>query len=477
MHCNLLTDIQVAKETGYEGMEIIGSKLYRYLEQGLSIDDVKKQLDGFPVVAMGYVQDIERQEPEEESSLVEPGDDFVLLMSIHKAKGLEFDAVCLPDLSRECRDDVGPLLTDRLSRRVELSVGTGIRSGGYEELAELERENVLAEQKRLLYVAATRARRLLVLPLYWPKTDRDCMLKLLADTGHFAQPHHVPFGEERGGVFYWDTRMPKEHVVSLERRDERAAEQVSVAELTVRRRQWEEQHDQIVLRASSGPPIILPSELVGGTALPAEWPSEEGAGREFGSLFHNVMRRMPLKAAAAGDEELEALVSGLAAMEAAAAGLEDEAAQRAARLAVGLMENQEFHELVRGAEVVLQEAPFAVPLSKLPFFDAEVDGLLEGRIDLLLMGRDRTVVLDYKTDRVDEKRASEVASRYWPQLALYVLALQACGWLRARSELVLCFVRACSMHTRELDTALLGETGKRLKQALSGAGGGTITLQ
>ena len=70
MHCNLLTDIQVAKETGYEGMEIIGSKLYRYLEQGLSIDDVKKQLDGFPVVAMGYVQDIERQEPEEYDSLL-----------------------------------------------------------------------------------------------------------------------------------------------------------------------------------------------------------------------------------------------------------------------------------------------------------------------------------------------------------------------------------------------------------------------
>jgi len=63
MYCNLVTDIRVAKETGYQGIEIIGSKLYRCLEQGFGIEDVQKELDGFPVVAVGYIQDIERQEP------------------------------------------------------------------------------------------------------------------------------------------------------------------------------------------------------------------------------------------------------------------------------------------------------------------------------------------------------------------------------------------------------------------------------
>lgn len=71
MHCNLVTDIEIAKEAGYEGIEIIGSKLYRYLEQGFSVENVLAELDGFAVVALGFVQDIERQEPDEYKALLE----------------------------------------------------------------------------------------------------------------------------------------------------------------------------------------------------------------------------------------------------------------------------------------------------------------------------------------------------------------------------------------------------------------------
>ena len=71
MHCNLLTDIRIAKETGYDAIEIMGSKLHRYLDQGLSLEDLRPHFDGLPSVAMGYVQDIERQEPEEYAALLE----------------------------------------------------------------------------------------------------------------------------------------------------------------------------------------------------------------------------------------------------------------------------------------------------------------------------------------------------------------------------------------------------------------------
>jgi len=60
MHCDLPTDIRIARQTGYDGIELIGSKLYRYLEQGFSLESILDELDGFPVVALGYVQDIER---------------------------------------------------------------------------------------------------------------------------------------------------------------------------------------------------------------------------------------------------------------------------------------------------------------------------------------------------------------------------------------------------------------------------------
>ena len=62
-NCDLLTDIRIAKEAGYGGIEIIGAKLYRHLEQGGDIPGVQDALDGFPVVGLGYVQDIERYRP------------------------------------------------------------------------------------------------------------------------------------------------------------------------------------------------------------------------------------------------------------------------------------------------------------------------------------------------------------------------------------------------------------------------------
>ena len=70
MHCNLLTDIRIAKETGYDGIEIIGAKLYRYLDQGFSVESILPHLEGLPVVCLGFVQDIERQEPTEYDALL-----------------------------------------------------------------------------------------------------------------------------------------------------------------------------------------------------------------------------------------------------------------------------------------------------------------------------------------------------------------------------------------------------------------------
>ena len=71
MLCNLVTDIQIAKDTGYDAIEIAGYKLYRYLDQGLTLEYLRTQFEGMPPVAVGYVQDIERQEPEEYAALMD----------------------------------------------------------------------------------------------------------------------------------------------------------------------------------------------------------------------------------------------------------------------------------------------------------------------------------------------------------------------------------------------------------------------
>ncbi|HZW31410.1 MAG TPA: sugar phosphate isomerase/epimerase family protein [Isosphaeraceae bacterium] len=69
-HTNLLTSFRIAHETGYGGIEIGGDKLQRYLAQGFTIESLRPLLQRTPPIGLSYVQDIERQEPDEYQALL-----------------------------------------------------------------------------------------------------------------------------------------------------------------------------------------------------------------------------------------------------------------------------------------------------------------------------------------------------------------------------------------------------------------------
>jgi sugar phosphate isomerase/epimerase len=70
MNCSVLEDIRIAKLAGFDAIEIIGPKLDKAISLGYSLEFVKRHLDGFPVVALGYILDIERQSPDEYEALI-----------------------------------------------------------------------------------------------------------------------------------------------------------------------------------------------------------------------------------------------------------------------------------------------------------------------------------------------------------------------------------------------------------------------
>jgi sugar phosphate isomerase/epimerase len=70
-HANLVTGIRIARETGYAGVEIDGTKLRRYLDQGFGTDSLRPLLQATPPIGLSYVQDIERQAPAEYAALLE----------------------------------------------------------------------------------------------------------------------------------------------------------------------------------------------------------------------------------------------------------------------------------------------------------------------------------------------------------------------------------------------------------------------
>ncbi len=114
----------------------------------------------------GFIDELHEQAESGEAGeapILEEGSDGVRLMTVHKAKGLEFPVVILADMTARLRASVASRHIDS-ERRV-----CAIRLAGCApaDLLEHEDEELLrdeAEGMRVAYVAATRARDLLVIP-------------------------------------------------------------------------------------------------------------------------------------------------------------------------------------------------------------------------------------------------------------------------------------------------------------------------
>jgi ATP-dependent exoDNAse (exonuclease V) beta subunit len=132
----------------------------------LHVAELARQYEaGGGISFRGFIDELRRAAASEaaEAPILEEGSDGVRLMTVHKAKGLEFPVVILADLTcRMSRDDA--------SHYLDASRGLcAMKIGGWapHELHQHEAEEVARDQAegvRLAYVAATRARDLLVVP-------------------------------------------------------------------------------------------------------------------------------------------------------------------------------------------------------------------------------------------------------------------------------------------------------------------------
>jgi ATP-dependent exoDNAse (exonuclease V) beta subunit len=138
-------------------------------------DDMQDAADYFDLVerteTAGDLADFDRFRIEVEKLYAQPdsGADATLqLLTIHKAKGLQFDTVIVPGLGRiPPREDPALLLSAERPRAdggVDRLLATIRETGGdrdpvYDYLRELEQQKQDHESVRLLYVAMTRARK------------------------------------------------------------------------------------------------------------------------------------------------------------------------------------------------------------------------------------------------------------------------------------------------------------------------------
>jgi ATP-dependent helicase/nuclease subunit A len=356
----------------------------------------------------------------EESPLADETLEAVRVLTVHKAKGMEFDVVIVPDL---CRGEpagraAGGVEIDRArARGGGLALRTRRWVNAWRILHDHEEElHERAEALRTLYVACTRARRRLIL-LAGPAGAADGRRRwpaALRRWGYRVDEVPVDAGSLDAGVAHRDaSRFEAVKVESPETPDVRA-EVARFVEASARARaaarDWERHPSGLVesawerQEAAEGPPASLaqaPAVVLGRVIHQA---LERWDGRGDGcTLLQEAVRRQTTEA-----------------------GIEARAVEREAEALWERVRGSPLAALLREGEVRGREVPILM----------EEDGTVwRGSLDLLYRTREgEWVVADYKTEDPGAD-PEDHARRYLPQLRVYARALERALGARPRAEI------------------------------------------
>ncbi|MBI3058826.1 MAG: PD-(D/E)XK nuclease family protein, partial [Deltaproteobacteria bacterium] len=344
-----------------------------------------------------FLRKMESAEAEEgESPLAEESENVARLMTIHKAKGLEFPLVILGDAAYQSRSRVGEGIVNREAGHLEMRLGNrtvNIATRGWEAAGEKEKLREAAEDARLLYVAATRARDYLVIPLV--PGDKKRFLGPLwgsletADDIRWGQ-ELTPFGHTGPAGF----------------------------------RAWEQALEEIHRCGEKGERAIAASALAEKSEEPKIGKSwNRGRGALFGSFVHELFYHVELR----HPKALEIMARTLGKKY----GLADDETMRGVELVQwGLT-----------ADVLKRAALSQRVWRELPFVYNHRGSLIEGFVDLAFEENGEIVVVDFKTDEVEGKELEKRTRRYAPQGVVYAMALEKIARKRVK-EVVFLFLSA-----------------------------------
>jgi ATP-dependent exoDNAse (exonuclease V) beta subunit len=418
-----------------------------------------------------------------EAPIFEEGSEGIRMMSVHKAKGLEFPVVILADITAKICQSHPSRYIDSSSSLCAVPLA-GCAPLDLQERGEVELARDRAEGIRLVYVAATRARELLIVPTigddprqswdsvanWWvrplydalypeaenrqkagkppacPKFGKDSVLvrppDLTVDEKDTVWPGLHPFQEpgtkdNSYGVVWWDPRALTLNVPqSFGIRQEELLKESGDPEVLKRDlesyRSWETRRVNVRQRAAR-PGVIFRTATAqarsesdlgepGSDVQVIELPRdpERPAGARFGALVHATLAAVPLD----GNTDQ---VRQIAALYARVLGAEE----RETAAAAAAVQSALAHPLmVRARDALAQgrcrrETPITLTLS---------DGsLVEGALDLAFLEKDAWTVVDFKTDRELEKEFQH----YKRQVGLYALSIeratgQPCGGILMR---------------------------------------------
>ncbi|HEY1829845.1 MAG TPA: UvrD-helicase domain-containing protein [Acidimicrobiales bacterium] len=334
--------------------------------------------------------------------LPESDDDAVRISTMHAAKGLEFPVTVLVGLKEAPASDRPPLLFD--DDGAQLCLASGFESPGYGAALARERELDRFEQRRLLYVGATRARDVLIVSVHRSVTSKDQLVAdLLAacdahpdqwiDGAELCAPGLAPAAGPATGSppALFDDR---EVVAGRRSRLLEAAATARTVSATAIRKLGAGGMGDDVEDADEGEPVR--DAGTGGRGR---------TGTAVGRAVHAVLAEIDL----ATGHDLAARCQAAAVTE----GIAGRTGEIRALVQVALTSGVIQRAVASGK--YWREVYVGVPIG---------DRVLEGFVDLVIETAEGLVVVDYKTDRSSPDQSEQVAERYRLQGAAYALGLE-----------------------------------------------------
>ncbi|MFI8775329.1 UvrD-helicase domain-containing protein [Gordonia sp. NPDC062954] len=362
-----------------------------------------------------------------ETVLPEIGVNAVRIMTIHAAKGLQFPMVVLAGMSTGFRS-VSEALVWGSDNRPYVSVSATVKSHGYADVNEVEKQHTEAEKIRLLYVACTRAESHLAVSGY--VGDRASWGQVLAP-GLDAVSNIVP--DLSDPVPVDDEPIAAQDRQTLEEWSQETARIAEVSALPASYSATRIAHPGDV-GATELLGLYRDGGLLASSAQPdvvtAGTPSLD-SGTDLGTALHAVLEEVDFSA---DDDTIDATA-------------------RLAASAAGLADIDHFVALTKSA---LSSAPVRRSAEREHWREMQLAGLspdgetvVEGIADLIYRDDDGSlVIVDYKTD---VGVSQETLEAYWAQLSIYAeLLRQATGERASRLELVFCRVGAAVVVTRSV---------------------------
>ena len=426
--------------------------------------DEGRDLRGFidNVAERDVIQTREGEAPLEAEAL-----DAVRLMTVHRAKGLEFPVVCLADLGKDGRDDEGALRISEdgsVGLRLARLGGGAVDSERLERIKAEQRAAAEDEERRIFYVACTRAKEHLVVsgatdlekrrepaelcePMRWVWRGFCPGLPREGATGE-----HVDVREGREVRVRWTAATAQNLDVLLPEADRSPAlsavaspgaahgfEQPELAlgtapaprALPVSRLSYSSLEDYrrcgyrfYLERALRLAPVERPR--------PEEPPAEPGlSGLLRGSLVHGMLEGLDFRRPRVPSE---AEVANL--IERHGEAVSPEAVADLRRMVEGVVASG-LRERIARARRVRTELPFAFTLT--PPGAGGRSLLVNGVVDVLAAEDDGALVVDWKSDPLDDREPEELLGEaYSTQRLIYALAGLRSG--AERVEVAHCFL-------------------------------------